>query len=101
MGLVKAAHTHKSTTLPEAAEAGLENKMKHFPHWSNPKVKGQGHKEYILSKDETMAKTMTKRIEKSPPPTRGPVKQAKLEKTTEKEGMTFFDACQYLDKELH
>lgn len=76
--------------------------MKHFPHWSNPEVKGQGHKESILlSKDETVAKTVTKKIEKSPSPTRGPVKQAKLEKTTEEEGMTFFDACQCLDNELH
>ncbi|XP_019479998.1 PREDICTED: protein FAM205C [Hipposideros armiger] len=86
----------------EAAEASLGNKMKHFPHWSDPEVKGQGHKEPILlSKDETVAKTVTKKVEKSPPPTRGPVKQAELEKTTEEEGMTFFDACQCLDNELH
>lgn len=76
--------------------------MKHFPRWSNPEVKGQGHKESILlSKDETVAKTLIKMVEKSPPPTKGPVKQAKLEKTTEDEDRIFFDAFQCLDNELH
>ncbi|XP_074186766.1 protein SPATA31F3 [Rhinolophus sinicus] len=88
--------------LAEATEAGLGNKMKHFPRWSNPEVKGQGHKESILlSKDETVAKTLIKMVEKSPPPTKGPVKQAKLEKTTEDEDRIFFDAFQCLDNELH
>uniref|UniRef100_A0A8C0CGN5 Family with sequence similarity 205 member C n=1 Tax=Balaenoptera musculus TaxID=9771 RepID=A0A8C0CGN5_BALMU len=74
-----------------AAEAGLGNKMKHFTHWINPKVKGQGHKESILlSKDEKVAKTKTKNVEKSPPPTKCPVKGAQSEK--EEEGMAFFDA---------
>ncbi|XP_006916171.2 protein FAM205C [Pteropus alecto] len=85
----------------EATEAGLGNKMKHFLHWINPKVKGQGHKESILSKDETVEKTMTKNVEKSPPLNKGPVRPAKLEKKTEEEGMTFFDACQCVDNEQH
>lgn len=75
--------------------------MKHFLHWINPKVKGQGHKESILSKDETVEKTMTKNVEKSPPLTKGPVRPAKLKKKTEEEGMTFFDACQCVDNEQH
>ncbi|XP_068409735.1 protein SPATA31F3 [Eschrichtius robustus] len=83
----------------EAAEAGLGNKMKHFTHWINPKVKGQGHKESILlSKDEKVAKTKTKNVEKSPPPTKCPVKGAQSEK--EEEGMAFFDALQCLDNEF-
>ncbi|XP_045726699.1 protein SPATA31F3 isoform X2 [Mirounga angustirostris] len=87
--------------LVEAAEAGLGNKVKHFPHWINPEMKGQGHKESILlSKDETVPKTMTKKVEKTPPPTKHPVTGAKLEKKTEEEGMTFFDAPQSLDSEL-
>ncbi|XP_054439271.1 protein SPATA31F3 [Pteronotus mesoamericanus] len=85
----------------EAAEAGLGNKRKHVPHWINPKVKGEGNKESILlSKDETLAKTTTKKIEKSPPSTKGPVRLAKLEKTTEDKGITFFDAHQCLDNEV-
>nr|KAF6484327.1 family with sequence similarity 205 member C [Rousettus aegyptiacus] len=84
----------------EATEAALGNKTKHFLHWINPKVKGQGHKESILSKDETVAKTITKNVEKSPPLTKGPMKPAKLKKT-EEEGMTFFDACQCIDNEQH
>lgn len=67
--------------------------MKHFPHWINPKVKGQRHKEPILlSKDETVAKTTTKKAEKWPQPAKDLVRAAKLEKKTEEEGMTFFDA---------
>ncbi|XP_038408612.1 protein SPATA31F3-like isoform X1 [Canis lupus baileyi] len=85
----------------EAAEGGLGNKMKHFPHWINPEVKGQRHKESILlSKDETVPKTMTKKVEKSPPLTKHPVRGAKLENKTEEESMTFFDAPQSLDNEL-
>lgn len=76
--------------------------MKHFPHQINPKVKGQGHKESILlPKNETVAKTISKKVEKRPPHTKGSVKQAKLEKTTEEECMIFFDAHQCLDNEFH
>uniref|UniRef100_A0A4X1W1H0 SPATA31 subfamily F member 3 n=2 Tax=Sus scrofa TaxID=9823 RepID=A0A4X1W1H0_PIG len=75
------------------AEAGLGDKTKHFPHWINPEVKGQGHKESVLlSKDEKMTETKTKNVEKSPPPTKRSVKGAKSDKTTEEEGMAFFDA---------
>ncbi|XP_014637382.1 PREDICTED: protein FAM205CP-like [Ceratotherium simum simum] len=85
----------------EAAEAGLGNKMKHFPHWINPELKGQGHKESILLlKDETVAKTMTKKVEKNPSPTEDLVRRAKLAKTTAEEGLTFFDAPQCRDNEL-
>ncbi|EPQ18798.1 Transmembrane protein ENSP00000340100 like protein [Myotis brandtii] len=50
--------------------------MKHFTHWIKHKLKDQGHKESILlSEDETVAKTTTKKVEKSPPSTRRPVKQ--------------------------
>eukprot|EP00069_Balaena_mysticetus_P013774 bmy_22137T0 len=97
-GLVKTAHTHKSPTLPEAAEAGLGNKTKHFTHWINPKVKGQGHKESILLSKDKVAKTKTKNVEKSPPPTKCPVKGAQSEK--EEEGVAFFDALQCLDNEF-
>uniref|UniRef100_A0A8C6BVQ7 Family with sequence similarity 205 member C n=1 Tax=Monodon monoceros TaxID=40151 RepID=A0A8C6BVQ7_MONMO len=76
--------------LLSAAEAGLGNKMKHFTHWINPKVKGQGHKESILlSKDEKVAKTKTENV-KRPPPTKCPVRGAQSEK--EEEGVAFFDA---------
>ncbi|XP_070287402.1 protein SPATA31F3 [Myotis yumanensis] len=62
--------------LAKAAEAGLGNNMKHFTHWIKHKLKDQGHKESILlSEDETVAKTTTKKVEKSPPSTRRPVKQ--------------------------
>nr|XP_010951098.1 protein FAM205C [Camelus bactrianus] len=85
----------------EAAEAGLGDKTKHFTHRIRPKVKVQGHKESAhLSKDEKVAKTKTEKVEKSPPPTKHPVKGAKSEKTTEEEGMTFFDALQCLDNEF-
>ncbi|XP_058380793.1 protein SPATA31F3-like [Diceros bicornis minor] len=85
----------------KAAEAGLGNKMKHFPHWINPELKGQGHKESILLlKDETVAKTMTKKVEKNPSPTKDLVRRAKLAKTTAEEGLTFFDAPQCRDNEL-
>ncbi|XP_047625508.1 protein FAM205C [Phacochoerus africanus] len=85
----------------EGAEAGLGDKTKHFPHWINPEVKGQGHKESVLlSKDEKMTETKTKNVEKSPPPTKRPVKGAKSDKTTEEEGMAFFDALQCLDNEF-
>ncbi|XP_033714105.1 protein SPATA31F3 [Tursiops truncatus] len=85
--------------LSEAAEAGLGNKMKHFTHWINPKVKGQGHKESILlSKDEKVAKTKTENVEKRPPPTKCPVKGAQSEK--EKEDVAFFDVLQCLDSEF-
>ncbi|XP_046523237.1 protein FAM205C-like isoform X1 [Equus quagga] len=78
---------------PEAAEAGLGNKMKYFPYWINPKMKSQGPKEPVLrSKDEMVAKTTTKSVVKSAPSTKDPVRGAKLEKTAEEEGMTFFDA---------
>nr|XP_044635111.1 protein FAM205C [Equus asinus] len=78
---------------PEAAEAGLGNKMMYIPHWINPEMKGQGPEEHILlSKNETVAKTTTKKVLKSAPPTKDPVRGAKLEKTAEEEGMTFFDA---------
>ncbi|XP_019295578.1 protein FAM205C isoform X2 [Panthera pardus] len=86
--------------LEEAAETCLGNKMKLFPHWINPEVKGQRHKESILSKDETVAKTMTKKVEKSPPSTKHPVRGAKWEKKTEEEGITFFDVPQSQDNEL-
>uniref|UniRef100_A0A8C9CL51 Family with sequence similarity 205 member C n=1 Tax=Phocoena sinus TaxID=42100 RepID=A0A8C9CL51_PHOSS len=77
--------------LLSAAEAGLGNKMKHFTHWINPKVKGQGHKESILlSKDEKVAKTKTENVEKRPPPTKCPVRGAQSEK--EEKGVAFFDA---------
>ncbi|XP_064435077.1 protein SPATA31F3 isoform X1 [Mirounga angustirostris] len=95
------SHSECVLEKQEAAEAGLGNKVKHFPHWINPEMKGQGHKESILlSKDETVPKTMTKKVEKTPPPTKHPVTGAKLEKKTEEEGMTFFDAPQSLDSEL-
>ncbi|XP_058551028.1 protein SPATA31F3 isoform X2 [Neofelis nebulosa] len=84
----------------QAAETCLGNKMKLFPHWINPEVKGQRHKESILSKDETVAKTMTKKVEKSPPSTKHPVRGAKWEKKTEEEGITFFDVPQSQDNEL-
>ncbi|XP_035552589.1 protein FAM205C [Canis lupus dingo] len=84
----------------EAAEAGLGNKVKHFPHWINPEVKGQRHKESILLCKDDMPKTMTKNIEKSSPLTKHPVRGAKMENKTE-EGMTFFDAPQSLDNELN
>ncbi|XP_028001962.2 protein FAM205C isoform X1 [Eptesicus fuscus] len=72
----KKSNTECVSEKQEAAEAGLGNKMKHFPHWIKPKVKDQGHKESILlSKDEPVAKTTTKKVEKSPPSTRGHVKQ--------------------------
>uniref|UniRef100_A0A671EJ65 Family with sequence similarity 205 member C n=1 Tax=Rhinolophus ferrumequinum TaxID=59479 RepID=A0A671EJ65_RHIFE len=88
----KKSNSEYALEKQEATEAGLGNKMKHYPHWSNPEVKDQGHKESILlSKDETVAKTLAKTVEKSPPPTKGPVKQVKLEKTTEDEGSIFFD----------
>uniref|UniRef100_A0A5F5PL06 SPATA31-like domain-containing protein n=2 Tax=Equus TaxID=9789 RepID=A0A5F5PL06_HORSE len=78
---------------PEAAEAGLGNKMMYIPHWINPEMKGQGPEEHILlSKNETVAKTTTKKVLKSAPPTKDPVRGAKLEKTAQEEGMTFFDA---------
>lgn len=102
----KAAGSDKSSPysqdpiLLEAAETGFGNKMKLFPHWINPEVKGQGHKESILSKDEIVAKTMTKKVEKSPPSMKHPMRGAKLEKKTEEEGITFFDAPQSLDNEL-
>eukprot|EP00070_Physeter_catodon_P020923 XP_023982071.1 protein FAM205C [Physeter catodon] len=83
----------------EPAEAGLGSKMKHFTHWINPKVKGQGHKESILlSKDEKVAKTKTKNVEKSSSPTKCPVKGAQSEQ--EEEGVAFFDALQCLDNEF-
>nr|XP_021547313.1 protein FAM205C [Neomonachus schauinslandi] len=95
------SHSECVLEKQEAAEAGLGNKVKHFPHRINPEMKGQGHKESILlSKDETVPKTMTKKVEKTPPPTKHPVTGAKLEKKTEEEGMTFFDAPQSLDNEL-
>ena len=82
--------------LPEAVEADLGNKLKHFTQWINPDMKGQGHKECILRcKDEKVAKTKTKKAEKSPPSTKRPMKGAKLEK---EEG--FFDALQCLDSEF-
>ncbi|XP_035877761.1 protein FAM205C [Phyllostomus discolor] len=87
--------------LAKTAEAGLENKRKPVPHWINPKVKGEGHKESVLlSKEETLVKTTTQKVEKSPPSTKGPVRLAKLEKTTEDKGITFFDAHQCLDNEV-
>ncbi|XP_057580809.1 protein SPATA31F3 [Hippopotamus amphibius kiboko] len=82
----------------EAAEAGLGKKMKHFTHWINPEVKGQGHKESIVSKDEKVAKTKTKNVEKSPPPSKRHMKGAKSEK--EEECGAFFDALQCLDNEF-
>ncbi|XP_036892041.1 protein FAM205C [Sturnira hondurensis] len=86
----------------EAADVGLENKRKHVPHWINPKVKGEGHKEPILlSKEETLVKTTTQKVEKSPPSTKGPMRLAKLEKTTEDKGITFFDAHQSLSTVLN
>ncbi|XP_032716338.1 protein FAM205C [Lontra canadensis] len=95
------SHSECVLEKQEPAEAGLGNKVKHFPHWINPEMKGQGHKESILlSKDETVPKPMTKMVEKTPPPTGHPVRGAKLEKKTEEEGMTFFDAPQSLDNEL-
>ncbi|XP_066223908.1 protein SPATA31F3 [Saccopteryx leptura] len=81
----------------EAAGAGLGNKTKHFLHWTDPDVKDQGHKESILlPKDETVAKTMTKMVEKSLPSTKDPVRLAKSEKTTEDMNITFFDAHECL-----
>nr|XP_025845104.1 LOW QUALITY PROTEIN: protein FAM205C-like [Vulpes vulpes] len=56
--------------LLSAAEAGLGNKLKHFPHWINPEVKGQRHKESILLCKDDMPKTMTKNVEKSSPLTK-------------------------------
>uniref|UniRef100_A0A8C6DZB2 SPATA31-like domain-containing protein n=1 Tax=Moschus moschiferus TaxID=68415 RepID=A0A8C6DZB2_MOSMO len=74
--------------LISAVEADLGNKLKHFTHWINPDTKGQGHKECTLRcKDEKVAKTKTKKAEKSSPPTKHPMKGAKLEK---EEG--FYDA---------
>ena len=61
--------------LPEAVEADLGNKLKHFTQWINPDMKGQGRKECILRcKDEKVAKTKTKKAEKSPPSTKRPMK---------------------------
>ncbi|XP_045877793.1 protein FAM205C, partial [Meles meles] len=95
------SHSECVLEKQEAAEAGLGNMVKYFPHWINPEMKSQGHKESILlSKDETVPKTMTKNVEKTPPPTRYPVRGANLEKKTEEEGMTFFDAPQSMDNEL-
>ncbi|XP_029776405.1 protein FAM205C isoform X2 [Suricata suricatta] len=94
------SHSEGVLKKQEAAETGFVNKVKLFPHWINPEVKGQRHKESILSKDETVAKTMTKKVEKSPPSTKHPLRGAKLEKKTEEEGITFFDAPQSLDNEL-
>ncbi|XP_068829612.1 protein SPATA31F3 [Capricornis sumatraensis] len=80
----------------EAVEADLGNKLKHFTHGINPDTKGQGHKKCILHcKDEKVAKTKTKKGEKSPPSTKRPMNGAKLEK---EEG--FFDALQCLDSEF-
>ncbi|XP_007076599.2 protein FAM205C isoform X1 [Panthera tigris] len=94
------SHSEGVLKKQEAAETCLGNKMKLFPHWINPEVKGQRHKESILSKDETVAKTMTKKVEKSPPSTKHPVRGAKWEKKTEEEGITFFDVPQSQDNEL-
>ncbi|XP_045324581.1 protein FAM205C isoform X4 [Leopardus geoffroyi] len=94
------SHSEGVLKKQEAAETCLGNKMKLFPHWINPEVKGQGHKESILSKDETVANTMTKKVEKSPPSTKHPVRGAKWEKKTEEEGITFFDVPQFQDNEL-
>lgn len=64
-------------------------------------MEGEGHKESItLSKEETLVKTTTQKVEKSPHSTKGPVRLAKLEKTAEDKGMTFFDARQCLDNEV-
>ncbi|XP_036289380.1 protein FAM205C [Pipistrellus kuhlii] len=61
--------------LAKAAEAGLGSKTKHFPHWIKSNVKDQRRKEPILLyKDELVAKTTTKKVEKSPPSTRSHVK---------------------------
>ncbi|KAL2781727.1 protein FAM205C isoform a [Daubentonia madagascariensis] len=68
----------------EAPEDGLANKMKLFLHWINPEVKDQSHeKSTLLSKTETVAKTSTREVKKSPTPTKDPVGRANLEKTTE------------------
>uniref|UniRef100_A0A8C3YIB2 Family with sequence similarity 205 member C n=1 Tax=Catagonus wagneri TaxID=51154 RepID=A0A8C3YIB2_9CETA len=89
----KKSNTECVPKKQEGAEAGLGDKMKHFPHWINPEVKGQGHKESILlSKDEKVTKTKTKNVEKSPPPIKRSVKGTKSDKTTEEEGVAFFDA---------
>ncbi|XP_045695955.1 protein FAM205C [Phyllostomus hastatus] len=97
----KKSNTQSLWEKQETAEAGLENKRKHVPHWINPKVKGEGHKESVLlSKEETLVKTTAQKVEKSPPSTKGPVRLAKLEKTTEDKGITFFDAHQCLDNEV-
>ncbi|KAF6124242.1 family with sequence similarity 205 member C [Phyllostomus discolor] len=97
----KKRNTQSLWEKQETAEAGLENKRKPVPHWINPKVKGEGHKESVLlSKEETLVKTTTQKVEKSPPSTKGPVRLAKLEKTTEDKGITFFDAHQCLDNEV-
>ncbi|KAL2781728.1 protein FAM205C isoform b [Daubentonia madagascariensis] len=67
-----------------APEDGLANKMKLFLHWINPEVKDQSHeKSTLLSKTETVAKTSTREVKKSPTPTKDPVGRANLEKTTE------------------
>ncbi|XP_043342857.1 protein FAM205C isoform X2 [Cervus elaphus] len=93
---VKKKSNSEGILKKQAVEADLRNKLKHFTDWINPNTKDQGHKECILRcKNEKVAKTKTKKAEKSPPPTRRPMKGAKLEK---EEG--FFDALQCLDSEF-
>ncbi|XP_055434401.1 protein SPATA31F3 isoform X2 [Bubalus kerabau] len=93
---VKKKSNSEGILKKQAVEVDGRNKLKHFTQWINPDTKGQGHKECILScKDEKVAKTKTKKAEKSPPSTKRPMKGAKLEK---EEG--FFDALQCLDSEF-
>ncbi|XP_024851743.1 protein SPATA31F3 isoform X1 [Bos taurus] len=93
---VKKKSNSEGILKKQAVEADLGNKLKHFTQWINPDMKGQGRKECILRcKDEKVAKTKTKKAEKSPPSTKRPMKGAKLEK---EEG--FFDALQCLDSEF-
>ncbi|XP_015416041.1 PREDICTED: protein FAM205CP-like isoform X1 [Myotis davidii] len=90
----KKSNTKYVSEKQEAAEAGLGNKMKHFTHWIKHKLKDQGHKESILlSEDETVAKTTTKKVEEST------LHQTPCEAIEDK-NITFFDAHQCLDNEL-
>ncbi|XP_037654162.1 protein FAM205A isoform X1 [Choloepus didactylus] len=77
-GPVTVAHAHKSPSLPES---GLRNKMKRFLHCINPKAKGKGHEESILSAAEKVAKTRKKNVEKISATTKDPVVRAKSKKT--------------------
>ncbi|XP_042636563.1 protein FAM205A-like [Orycteropus afer afer] len=91
--------------------AGLRNKMKCFLHYMNPKTKGKMDEDPMFSRTEKMTKRRKKIAEKSLASAKGPVGQAKMEKTigdpkdqsspTEKQGgLAFWDGPQVLDNQL-